>query len=224
MPLVLLLLVIGGAVSPAPAGAAARWIWPVRGDVLTRFHVGPNPFAGGQHRGVDIAAAAGERVRSACAGKVRFAGRVPGRGRVVTVVCDALVATYLELGETAVEKGEVVQPGALVGRVAASHLQLGARRAGSPFGYLDPLKLLAPDRAPAPPRAVPLPRRGPRAPAAVRRPIAPPAPAPSPSPSRAPAGIPLPAWLGLALLAAGTPVGAVWRRRRGRARTAAATA
>ena len=52
----LLLVVALTATSVADAAAAERWRWPVRGEILTPFHVAANPFAGGQHRGVDIAA------------------------------------------------------------------------------------------------------------------------------------------------------------------------
>src|SRR6266545_3941653 len=70
---------------------AARWIWPVRGPVIARFHYGHDPFARGQHRGVDIAAPAGTPVRSACSGRVRFAGAIGTSGRTVSVACGPFV-------------------------------------------------------------------------------------------------------------------------------------
>ncbi len=76
MPLVLLLAL---ATLVVPADAAAAWRWPLRGEVITPFRLAANPFAAGQHRGIDIAAAPGAPVRSACPGRVRFAGRVPDR-------------------------------------------------------------------------------------------------------------------------------------------------
>ncbi|HEX8207350.1 MAG TPA: M23 family metallopeptidase [Solirubrobacteraceae bacterium] len=235
MPLLALLLVL---VLAPPAHAADRWRWPVRGDVLTPFHLAANRFAPGQHRGIDIAARAGAPVVSACPGRVHFAGTLPGRGRAVSVLCGELVATYLELGRTAVERGARVAAGDLVGTVAASHLQLGARRAADPNGYVDPLTLLRPDDPHPPPlgaaprgrgrgaraRARPTPRlvtpaaKGRKA-AGARDSEARPRPAPSAVPDAAARraaehGVPLAAWLGLALLTAGLPVGAVVRRRR----------
>ena len=66
-----------------PVGAAAkRWTAPVPGAPTRLFDLGPDPFARGQHRGVDLDAAPGERVRSACGGRVVFAGRVAGAGTV----------------------------------------------------------------------------------------------------------------------------------------------
>jgi Peptidase family M23 len=206
MPLILAFLLLAAA----PAGAAERWRWPLRGDVVTPFRLGPRLFAAGQHRGIDIAAAAGARVRSTCPGTVTFAGRVPGRGRAVTVLCGPLVATYLELARTAVARGETIAAGDAIGTVAASHLQLGARRAGDPNGYVDPLTLLG--AAPAPPPPGPAPGRR-------RPPPARPAPAKRPRlerPRAAPVDVPLAAWLGLGLLVGGTPLGAVWHRRRRR--------
>ena len=197
----------------APAHADPRWRWPVRGEVVTPFHVTPHPFAPGQHRGIDIAARAGARVRSACEGRVRFAGSVPGRGRVVTVRCGDLVATYLELATTAVRAGAAVAAGAPIGTVSASHLQLGARRAGGRTAYLDPLRLLA---APEPPPLGAAPRRRPPGPPRWR--AEPPPRAAAPRGEAAPSGVPLAAWLGLGLLAAGTQAGALWRRRRRRTR------
>jgi hypothetical protein len=240
MPLLLLALLL---IAAGPARATERWRWPLRGDVLTPFHLAQSPFARGQHRGIDIAAEAGARVRSACPGRVRFAGPLPGRGSAVTVLCGALVATYLELATATVERGAMVAAGDKIGTVAASHLQLGARRAGERHGYIDPLTLLA---APPPPPlgAAPRPRRGPptaRGPARIppprarvaareRTPLADREKVPLADRARVPLAdrervplddrerLPLAAWLGLGLVAAGTPVGALWHRRRRRSR------
>src|SRR3712207_5149965 len=78
---------LGGAAEAAESPEAGTWTWPVRGVVITPFALSPNRFAPGQHRGIDIAARAGAPVVAACRGQVTFAGRVPGRGRAVTVRC-----------------------------------------------------------------------------------------------------------------------------------------
>ncbi|HEX8084745.1 MAG TPA: M23 family metallopeptidase [Solirubrobacteraceae bacterium] len=230
MLLALLLTLV--ATAHADALGSVAWHWPLRGEVIAPFHLTPNPFARGQHRGIDIAAPPGATVRSACAGRVSFAGRLPGREHVASVVCGPLVATYLELGSLAVRRDATVRTGAPIGTVAASHLQLGARRITDRHGYVDPLTLL---RAPAPPPLGATPRGGtdrrPRAappqfaPAPHPRPSALPRPLPpthrprrAPVASPAPSGVPLPAWFGLALFAAGTPLGALVRRRRRAAR------
>ena len=87
--------------------------------MLRAFAVGPDRFAAGQHRGADLGAPAGARVRAACGGRVSFAGRVPGGGRTVSVRCGALVATYQHLGRVAVRRGQRLLPGARSARSAA---------------------------------------------------------------------------------------------------------
>ena len=68
-----LLLVLAALFVPAtPADAA--WVWPVKGDVITPYRNGTDPYAAGQHRGIDIAASVGTPVVAAAAGDVRFAG------------------------------------------------------------------------------------------------------------------------------------------------------
>src|SRR4051794_4247344 len=167
---------------PRPAGAAppgGRWRWPGGGGGGGRFaDTRAAPFAAGARRGIDIAAAAGRPVRSACLGRVSFAGPVPGgRGLGVTVRCGALVATHLGLVRLAVRRGGRVAAGTPVGSVGpAGTVRLGARRAADRFGYVDPLALLRGDGSPHGP-AVPAPAgRGALRGAPPPRPAAPPAP------------------------------------------------
>jgi Peptidase family M23 len=241
---------------PRPAGASSalhgRWRWPVRGAVVGRFaYTRGHAFAAGARRGLDIAAAPGSRVRSACSGRVTFAGAVPGgRGLGVTVRCGALAATHLGLGRVGVRRGARVAAGAPLGVLGpAGRLRLGARRAADRFAYVDPLRLL---RADDPPDAPPAPGPGrrvaprvsapsPRVPGVVPLGRAPHADrlarvrapraagssvAVAPRP-RAAAGarhdsaIPAGAWAGLVVLAAGVPLGGLVQRRRRRARRAA---
>ena len=93
----------------AQAPAALAWTWPVDGPVLRPFAFGTDPYAAGQHRGIDIGGAHGTAVRAATAGTVSFAGTVPSSGRTVTVrTADGLSVTYLELGAVAVGRGDEV--------------------------------------------------------------------------------------------------------------------
>ena len=216
-----------GAPVPAQAG---EWRWPVSGPLLGRFHYGPDPFRAGQRRGIEIGAPAGALVRSACAGRVVFAGAPPHAGRTVSVVCGGLVATYLHLAAITVRAGARVSQGDRLGAVGATglapgagpRLYLGARRRGRRLAYVDPLTLLD-EPAARPPVGLPLgpaPRGAPllpRAPVGMRRWRVP--------GSTARARVPAAAWIGAALAALAVPgLGLSWRRRRRRGRTAPARA
>ncbi|HZG35723.1 MAG TPA: M23 family metallopeptidase, partial [Gaiellaceae bacterium] len=122
------------------------------------FVLGDDPYAGGQHRGVDLGAAVGTPVRAPAGGTVSFAGALPGHGRGVTILtADGYAVTLLQLATTTVARGAAVAEGAVVGSVGASgdarttapHVHLGVRVAVEPHGYVDPLGLLPP-REPIP--------------------------------------------------------------------------
>jgi peptidase M23-like protein len=238
VPLALLLLAL---LLPRPAAAdpRVRWRWPVvHGEVRGGFRYAPrHPFAAAQRRGIDIAAAPGAPVRSACAGRVTFAGPVPGGGGLgVTVRCGALVATHLGLGRLAVRRGARVDAAQRIGVVGrGGRVRLGARRASSQFGYIDPAALLTRDPTAGGPGPLDAPLgRAPRAPATpsvARGPLPaarPPAPALRPRPyagaRAAGAGVPPLAWAGLVVLAAGLPLGGLVHRRRRRRRATRAVA
>jgi len=211
MPLVAAVALILLSLLVVPPAEAA-WRWPLRGEVRRPFAVtAARPYDAGQHRGVDLAARPGSVVRSACPGRVHFAGRIARHGGVVSVRCGGLVATYLELGAVHAVRGRRVGAGARLGSVGpAAHLHLGAREARS-GRYVDPLTLLRTPRGPAlgpAPDVVPSPRRP-----------ATPAPRVAPVPAREPADVPVVAWAGLGLVAAGLPVGGLLARHRSRQRT-----
>jgi hypothetical protein len=180
---------------PAPAATAATsWAPPVPGRPTRLFDLGPDPFARGQHRGVDFDTAPSERVRSACGGRVVFAGRVAGAG-TVSVRCGPWRVTYGPLERIVVRAGARVGSGSRLGRAAPDEaLHFGVRRASKRFGYVDPLRFLAGQRR-APPPVVP---------ARVPRPV--PRSRPHPAAHRshpAPVVAPWPVWLGLGLLMTG---------------------
>jgi peptidase M23-like protein len=231
--------------------AAAAWRPPVDGALTRPFAVTTNPFAAGQHRGIDLRAAPGTPVRAPCAGRVAVAGRVGTSGGVVTLRCGPWRVTHLPLKAITVHAGAAVARGERLGRVAspAAHpgtaaaasagppaargeprtgaghagLHLGVRREGDRFGYVDPLRFLAPapSTPPAPLGRAPRGRHSgphvrPRLPRAAlaTAPLAPLvatslAAAAGSDPSRL---APWPAWLGLALVLAGAGVGSRWSR------------
>jgi hypothetical protein len=183
--------------------AWAEWVWPLRGEVITPYRNGADPYAAGQHRGIDIAGAPGATVVAAASGEVRFAGTAGSSGLTVSVrTGDGRYDTsYLHLSATTVREGDRVAAGDRVGAVgttgtrsaAAPHLHFGVRDAASRHTYHDPLAFLPPPTATQPPREVPAPQPSPV-------PVGPapaPVPAPAPSPRRVPTGaprrVPLPA-------------------------------
>jgi Peptidase family M23 len=240
------------ASSPPASAATASSAWrrPVPGAVTRAFAYSPSePFAGGRHRGVDLAAHPGDAVRAACSGRVAFAGR-----GVVTLRCGPWRVTHLPV-TARVHAGERVRAGARIGTLATggdhagervragarigtlatggdhAGLHLGVRREGDRFGYVDPLPFLA---APPPPAAGPVPREGPRS---VPR-TAPPANAPATpkgAPLSPPAGervrvpadrriAPWPVWVGLGLVLCGAIGGGIRVRAGNRRRVAEAVA
>ena len=154
-----------------PGSASGGWEWPVSGEVITSYRNGTDPYASGQHRGIDIAAPVGAAVRAAAGGEVRFAGtaglvgadgqRPHGRRLRHLVPAPVLgVRTRGHAGGRGRPAGRRRHHGHPLGRRAAPALRR-PRRAASRHAYHDPLRFLPPP------------------PAASRPPAAPPAPAPS---------------------------------------------
>ena len=188
------------AIGPGARSAqgAEIWVWPVKGAVITSYRNVADPYAGGQHRGIDIAAEVGEPVVAATGGTVRFAGVAGSSGRTVSVrTADGRFDTsYLHLSGIEVRRGDHVVAGRRLGAVGTSgrrsspapHLHFGVREAGSRHSYRDPLDFLPPIAPPA--------GEGPRpvapAPAPVRV-VRAPVPRGAPAPARAPRRVRIPA-------------------------------
>jgi hypothetical protein len=182
------------------------------------------PYRAGARRGVDFAASPGAIVGSACAGVVRWAGRVPGGARGVTIRCGRVLATHLGLRDTVVRSGMVVAAGTRLGRTGGSGVvRLGARRDGERHGYVDPATLLGAAPAAPPigsaPHTVRRGRRLPPRPRARRLGAVRDAPPQAPGVLDSPPG-----WAGAALAGSAIGAGGIVRRRRGRPRTEAAIA
>jgi hypothetical protein len=181
------------------APAHADWGWPLRGEVITTYRNGDDPYAAGQHRGIDIAGPLGAAVVAATAGEVRFAGVVGSSGLTVSVRTSdgRFDSSYLHLSTVAVKAGEQVQAGQRLGAVgisgtrsaAAPHLHFGVRDAGSqryhdPLGLLLPLATVPETRPQAPPAPVPV--SAAPAPGEAARPVPAPRPVPATTPRRLP--------------------------------------
>ena len=169
------------ALTASEARAAPGWAWPVEGGVITPYsNDDADPYAGGVHRGIDIAARVGSPVRAARAGVVTYAGALGYSGLVVAVrTVDGYVTSYLHLSSVGVRRGESVGGGARLGEVGTTgrrskpepHLHFGVRVAGEEHHYVDPLSLLPPlpgASGGAPPMPVPAPVRAAPEPVPVR--------------------------------------------------------
>ncbi len=175
---------------------ASAWAWPVDGPVLRPFVDGGDPYAGGQHRGIDIGAPTGADVRSAVNGVASFVGQLPHQGLCLTVrTADGYSVTLVHLGSIGVTTGTQVSEGDVVGTIGPTgdvegtepYVYLGIRLTADPNGYLDPLTLLPPRELPErPPVSQP--------PAPAPRPAPPPAQAvpPRAAPKHASSGSPKP--------------------------------
>jgi murein DD-endopeptidase MepM/ murein hydrolase activator NlpD len=132
----------------APVAPRAGWRWPLSPrPAVTRDFRAPQSQWGAGHRGVDLAAAAGQPVLSASSGVVTHVGVVAGRPTVTVLHGGGVRTTYEPVGAR-VRKGEAVTAGQVLGVIDGhSHcgtcLHLGALRGRV---YLDPLVLLGPRR------------------------------------------------------------------------------
>src|SRR3954454_17745303 len=98
--------------SSSQAAAAGGWTWPVRGQVVTQFRNGDNPYAAGQHRGVDLAAPVGTPVVAATAGTIVYAGVAGSSGiNVAERTSDRRYElSCLHLSAASVQRGQAVGP------------------------------------------------------------------------------------------------------------------
>jgi murein DD-endopeptidase MepM/ murein hydrolase activator NlpD len=111
------------AVEPAsvamPARAGRGFQWPVRGRVVSDF----GPKGGGLHNdGINIAATRGTPIRAAESGVVVYAGNeLRGFGNLVLLRhADGWMTAYGHADELAVQRGDQVRRGQVIGRVGAT--------------------------------------------------------------------------------------------------------
>ena len=138
----------GHAAVPVPAGGGSDptqvhrpvAVAPVPGEVVRAFEQ-PDGAYGPGHRGVDLAVATREPVRSAMAGTVRFAGPVAGETWVTVTHADGVETTYGGVAPS-VTAGQQVEIGGRLGMMRPGRrvLDWGARIGRT---YIDPLGLLA---------------------------------------------------------------------------------
>jgi len=141
---------------PIPVPVPIPVLGPVLGPVdpnavLSPFQAPSSPWGPG-HRGLDLAARRGQQVLSWTSGTVAFAGRVAGKPVVVVSLTGQRRVTY-EPVIASMKPGQSVQPGDVLGHVAASGGHCGGDTTGRATrcihvglrtrdGYRDPLVLL----------------------------------------------------------------------------------
>src|SRR5205085_899580 len=145
--------------------SASAWTWPADGPVLRAFSFSPgNPYAAGQHRGIDVAGASDASVPAPAGGTISFAGTVPNAGKTVTIETqDGSSVTRLHLGSIGVKRDATVYEGEPDGTIGPSgdvelaqpYVYLGIRVTADRQGYVDPLSLLPPRAVSAAPLAPP---------------------------------------------------------------------
>jgi Peptidase family M23 len=153
-----------------PVSAAQAWTWPVDGPVVRPFSFDrAHPYAGGQHRGIDLGAPTGTSVRAPSDGVVSFAGTVPTGGKTLSIQTPAgYTATLVHLGSIGVKRGARVTEGTVVGTVGPSgvadlpepYVYFGLRTTTDDQGYVDPLAFLPPRAAAEAARTVDVPVSG----------------------------------------------------------------
>lgn len=123
--------------------ASSDWLrWPVIGEVSSGF----GRRGRGRHEGIDIRAKRGAPIAAAASGRVEYAGRQNGYGRIVIIAHQKYKTAYAHLDSIAVAADEWVDAGQEIGAVGVSgnasgpHLHFELRH---PNGRnLDPMLLL----------------------------------------------------------------------------------
>ncbi|MFM7344011.1 MAG: murein hydrolase activator EnvC family protein, partial [Tagaea sp.] len=125
-----------------PAPQPGRFLWPVRGVVVSDF--GPKP-GGLQNDGVNIAAPRGTPFRAAEAGTVIYAGNeLRGFGNLLLLRHEGgYVTAYAHADELSVQRGDQVRRGQTIGRVGQTggvttpQLHFEIRRGTRPVNPMD---------------------------------------------------------------------------------------
>lgn len=119
-------------------------------EINSPFGIRMHPSYGTQefHQGVDLEAETGDDVYAAAAGRVTYAGRQKGYGKVVIIDHGREISSvYAHLSDTTVRKGDQVDAGQRIGRVGVSgnatgsHLHFELRVSGEAVDPLDYLEI-----------------------------------------------------------------------------------
>lgn len=115
---------IAGRSGKSGRGAAGGYIWPVRGGRLSsKFGFRKHPINRMVlfHRGIDLAAPMGSKVRAFCSGRVVFSGQRGGYGNLVEIRHDnGLTTRYAHNQRNLVKSGQRVEAGQEIAAVGTS--------------------------------------------------------------------------------------------------------
>lgn len=122
--------------------------WPISGGytITSGFGMRVDPVYGGEsyHSGIDIAVPLGTPVKAAADGEVVYAGWNDGYGLVVFIWHNnSLETRYAHLSKIAVNKGQIVRAGDVIGYVGSTgkstgpHLHFEVRNGGKAVNPLD---------------------------------------------------------------------------------------
>lgn len=140
---VLLGLVTLSSGRPPVLAATTLGTMPVPGPVQTEFHPPEQDWLSG-HRGLDLSATVGDKVRAPRAGVVGFVGEIAGTP-IITIWHGTVRSTYQPV-VTSLSPGATIASGAVIGRIAPQGGHCAGRclhwglRSGEQ--YLDPRLLL----------------------------------------------------------------------------------
>lgn len=105
--------------APAPSATGSRFVWPVRGRVISRYGViGKELY----NDGINIGTPLGTSVRAAGGGVVAYTGNeIPGFGNLLLIRHgDGWVSAYAHNQANLVRQGERVRQGQVIARVGTS--------------------------------------------------------------------------------------------------------
>jgi murein DD-endopeptidase MepM/ murein hydrolase activator NlpD len=138
--------VVRAAPRSAPAPGAGAMLWPLHGEITSRFGYRRLRIGGtNMHYGLDIDGDSGDPIRAAVPGVVTFSGWQGGYGNLVIVESGETEYYYAHASALLVRVGDTIQAGQVLAKVGAtgnttgSHLHFEIRVDGTP---VDPLPIL----------------------------------------------------------------------------------
>lgn len=123
--------------------STSEWLrWPILGEVSSLYGRRGSSW----HSGIDIRGRRGTPVAAAAAGRIAYAGRQNGYGKIVIIDHNEHSTAYAHLDSISVDVGDTVDAGQEIGAVGSSgnasgpHLHFEIRRRGG--RAIDPLPML----------------------------------------------------------------------------------